>query len=57
MKAGKKKWEKPQLLVLSRTTPEEAVLAGCKTRHSGGPFKNHCRDLTGPARCSMESTS
>jgi len=27
----KKKWKKPQLIVLERARPEERVLGGCKT--------------------------
>jgi len=32
----KKIWKRPQLQVLTRTKPEEAVLAACKTVSSGG---------------------
>jgi hypothetical protein len=31
MEASKKTWEKPQLIVLARGTPEESVLQHCKT--------------------------
>jgi hypothetical protein len=31
MKDNRKKWTQPQLIVLGRGTPEENVLAGCKT--------------------------
>jgi len=31
MKDNRKKWIPPQLIVLGRGTPEENVLAGCKT--------------------------
>jgi hypothetical protein len=31
MEAQKKAWEKPQLIVLARGTPEENVLTHCKT--------------------------
>jgi hypothetical protein len=30
MEANKKNWEKPQLIVLARGTPEENVLTHCK---------------------------
>jgi hypothetical protein len=33
----KKAWEKPQLIVLVRSTPEEAVLTGCKNANVSGP--------------------
>jgi len=33
----KKPWEKPELTVLVRSRPEEAVLTGCKTSGGGGP--------------------
>lgn len=32
-----KKWEKPQLIVLVRNRPEEAVLGPCKGQAYGGP--------------------
>lgn len=31
MKKGMQQWARPQLIVLGRGTPEENVLAGCKT--------------------------
>jgi hypothetical protein len=31
------KWEKPKLIVLVRSTPEEAVLNGCKNADASGP--------------------
>ena len=36
MKENKKKWTRPQLIVLGRGTPEENVLAGCKTSKLAG---------------------
>ena len=30
MSEGKKVWERPELVVLARSRPEEAVLVGCK---------------------------
>lgn len=36
MKKGK--WETPKLKILSRLTPEEFVLAGCKQQQSGTPL-------------------
>lgn len=37
MVADKKKWRRPELTVLVRSRPEEAVLALCKTTGSSGP--------------------
>jgi len=36
MKENRKKWTRPQLIVLGRGTPEENVLAGCKTTSLAG---------------------
>ena len=33
----KKKWEKPNLVVLLRSSPEEAVLAICKSNNPNSP--------------------
>jgi hypothetical protein len=33
----KKLWQKPALIVLVRSKPEEAVLEGCKQSGSGAP--------------------
>jgi hypothetical protein len=35
-----KKWEKPQLIVLVRSRPEEAVLQVCKWDFDGDPFNS-----------------
>jgi hypothetical protein len=32
-----KKWSKPELIVLARSRPEEAVLAACKNSSEAGP--------------------
>jgi hypothetical protein len=37
----KKAWKKPELIVLVRGRPEEAVLAACKTGTEGGPQGQH----------------
>jgi len=42
MENQKKTWEKPQLIVLARGTPEESVLLHCKTMNPNQP-------ATGPA--------
>jgi hypothetical protein len=36
MKDRKEKWIRPRLIVLGRGTPEENVLAGCKTSKLAG---------------------
>jgi hypothetical protein len=36
MTESKKEWQKPELIVLVRSKPEEAVLAGCKGHSIGG---------------------
>lgn len=50
----RKKWTAPQLVVLARGTPEEAVLAGCK--YAGvaklGPNVN-CTKANGTAQCDV----
>ena len=55
----KKKWQKPELVVLLRGEPNEAVLTGCKLKESGSgpnPFFDGCKlEQTGApddcARC------
>jgi len=45
MTAQKKQWQTPQLTVLVRSRPEEAVLAACKYAGMSGSTggKNACR--------------
>jgi hypothetical protein len=38
MKQDRKEWQKPELVIMVRSTPEEAVLGGCKFF---GPDKTH----------------
>jgi hypothetical protein len=53
METQKKTWEKPQLIILARGTPEESVLLACKLVKSGssqnnkdnGCGKSSCSDL------------
>ena len=40
METQKKTWEKPQLVVLGRGTPEERVLKVCKGTNWQGPITN-----------------
>ena len=44
MEDNREKWIQPQLIVLGRGTPEENVLAGCKTSKLTGAttVKNGC---------------
>jgi hypothetical protein len=45
----KKRWVRPEISVLMRSTSEEAVLAGCKNRGEGvgGPNHNFACTFTG----------
>jgi hypothetical protein len=36
IKTEKRPWQKPELIVLVRSKPEEAVLSGCKSSGHGG---------------------
>jgi hypothetical protein len=38
-------WKKPQLVILERSKPEEAILAGCKNPgyRGGGPGRSNCK--------------
>ncbi|MBI5650997.1 MAG: hypothetical protein HZC40_11235 [Chloroflexi bacterium] len=49
----KQKWTKPELLILVRHNPEEAVLTGCKNGIDAGPFASNviCGSTTGCALC------
>lgn len=47
----KKKWAAPQLLVLVRRNPQEAVLTGCKTATTGSEANataDNCSDTALP---------
>jgi hypothetical protein len=51
-------WEKPQLIVLGRSKPEEGVLAACKTNNYGtgpGSGEKHC--FKWPDNCSSTAAS
>ncbi len=51
----KKPWQKPELIVLVRSNPEEAVLTVCKNAGAAGPFsKKKCN--RGPG-CSVLALS
>jgi len=52
----KKPWQKPELIVLVRSNPEESVLTVCKNASAAGPLnKNKCN--RGPSGCSVIGTS
>jgi hypothetical protein len=61
MKPQKKEWKTPELIVLVRSKPEEAVLTGCKTQTKGGNGSNQaangCRVTTTCAPCTAYATS
>ncbi len=52
MTKSKKKWTRPQLVVLERGRPEESVLSVCKVPvWTGGPLANDCLNLGGVGNC------
>jgi len=50
MSEGKKAWRRPELIVLLRTRPEEAVLAGCKYPGVSGPGRPSGQACVHPAQ-------
>lgn len=63
MKENRERWVRPQLIVLGRGTPEENVLAGCKTTTlaGAGAKLSGCRKVFWlwciSTQCSTTSTS
>lgn len=59
-KKEQKKWSRPQLVILGRGTPEESVLAGCKTYSSapanGSAGNAGCHSGSGQ-KCDMDANS
>ena len=55
----KKSWTTPELIVLVRSNPEEAVLRGCKRNvaDSVGPSKPTCKAATGSNACDIRRAS
>jgi hypothetical protein len=57
----KKKWEKPQLIVLSRGKPEELVLMSCKKLNNSysGPTHDYrfCTIVGNCWNCSVDAIS
>ena len=52
----KKKWEKPQLIVLVKSNQDEAVLQACKANVGGGTGSPPTRLCQGAARCSASGS-
>jgi len=60
MEVEKSAWRRPELTVLVRSRPEEAVLAACKLGGAqAGPFVNHssCKSATSCNACSAKTGS
>jgi len=47
----KKFWEKPELIVLTRSKPEEVVLGGCKGEVGTGPGTDLSNCVSGTLAC------
>ncbi len=56
MKTNKMRWSKPELLVLTKSQPEESVLNGCKMNASPGGPGNPNKCPVGNA-CDLQVTS
>jgi hypothetical protein len=57
IKTQRKQWQKPELIVLVRSKPEEAVLSTCKVKHNPlGPNKT-ANDCSGGKKCTLCSAS
>lgn len=50
-------WEKPELIVLVRSRPEEAVLTGCKSASVSGVGKNGRCQINGNDACATQYES
>ena len=58
MIAEKKTWMTPELSVLVRSRPEEAVLAACKFgSNTNGPYDARCKKKASPEVCSAPAKS
>jgi len=54
----KKQWQKPQLVILGRGTPEEAVLGACKYNDEiAGQFMNRCYQQMSSSYCNSNLPS
>lgn len=52
----KKKWTKPLLTIVAKSTTEENVLDACKSRFGGGPDLSPCY-IQGPNACRASNPS
>ncbi len=59
MADNRKRWIRPQLIVLGRGTPEESVLAACKTQKISGPAstKKICKKKSGASACKTQCSA
>ena len=57
MTENKKAWVTPELIVLVRSKPEEAVLEGCKTAAGDGPGNDVGGCTITCANCSSQVSS
>jgi len=59
MTESKKKWRKPELVVLMRSRSEEAVLEACKGGVISGiwSWEAHCSHKTCPSACDSLASS
>ena len=53
MAANRMKWHRPELVVLVRSRPEEAVLTGCKGAKAVGPPEGVKNCKNGGNRCDV----
>ncbi len=55
----KKEWQKPQIIILVRSNPEEAVLTACKNSDFSGPtdMDGLCTQLPNCDICSVYTSS
>ena len=53
----RKKWNRPELIVLLRMRPDEAVLANCKGPGGQSPDYRNCLDEGGDPACSSTNIS
>jgi hypothetical protein len=56
-KESKKVWATPELIILLRSKPEEAVLDTCKTPSVRGPQATNAVCKQGQVACSVERSS
>ena len=49
-------WSRPELIVLVRTRPEEAVLSTCKDVNTGGPQTGQS-NCSGASQCNAQDVS